>query len=150
VLIPYLLKRNKSWHDAKLRIFLQQGHDISPSDVKTRVEKLFLDLFRMTIHSITIVNINDPPSELSVSAYIDMMQLQSPADVDAQIMSYIRLGEIVKQYSLDATIAVMSLPVPKRGYTSKQFMSIMESMSMKTCPSLFIRGNQKNVLYAYA
>ena len=64
---------------------------------------------------------------------------------------HLRLAEMVRNYSSESEMVVMTLPLPKRGATSPAlYMSWLDVMTKDMPPVLFVRGNQQSVLTFYS
>lgn len=63
----------------------------------------------------------------------------------------LRLRELLLEHSCNASLIVMSLPMPRQGAVSAPlYMSWLEILSKDMPPFLFIRGNQSSVLTYYS
>eukprot|EP00003_Mantamonas_plastica_P028482 TRINITY_DN647_c0_g1_i9.p1 TRINITY_DN647_c0_g1~~TRINITY_DN647_c0_g1_i9.p1 ORF type:complete len:162 (-),score=58.52 TRINITY_DN647_c0_g1_i9:15-500(-) len=63
---------------------------------------------------------------------------------------YLRLSEIIRKNSIASDLAVITLPVPKSSDDPYMYMSWLEIMSAELPPTVFVRGNQQNVLTFYS
>jgi len=69
----------------------------------------------------------------------------------AKTNRHLRLAEMVRNYSSESEMVVMTLPLPKRGATSPAlYMSWLDVMTKDMPPVLFVRGNQQSVLTFYS
>lgn len=63
----------------------------------------------------------------------------------------LRLRELLLKYSTDASLVVMSLPMPRQGAVSAPlYMSWLEVLTKDMPPFLLVRGNQSSVLTFYS
>lgn len=63
----------------------------------------------------------------------------------------LRLRELLLKHSTDASLVVMSLPMPRQGAVSAAlYMSWIEVLTKGMPPFLLIRGNQSSVLTFYS
>lgn len=63
----------------------------------------------------------------------------------------LRLRELLLKHSTNASLVVMSLPMPRQGAVSAPlYMSWLEVLTKKMPPFLLIRGNQNSVLTFYS
>lgn len=63
----------------------------------------------------------------------------------------LRLRELLLEHSTDASLVVMSLPMPRQGAVSAPlYMSWLEVLTRDMPPFLLIRGNQMPVLTFYS
>ncbi|XP_063215626.1 bumetanide-sensitive sodium-(potassium)-chloride cotransporter-like isoform X2 [Bacillus rossius redtenbacheri] len=64
---------------------------------------------------------------------------------------HMRIRELLKQYSLESTFIVMSLPIPRKGVVSAPlYMAWLEMLTRGMPPYLIVRGNQTSVLTFYS
>lgn len=65
----------------------------------------------------------------------------------------LRLAELLREYSIDSEMVIMTMPMPRKGTggtPSDLYMSWLEVMTRKMPPFLFVRGNQTSVLTFYS
>lgn len=63
----------------------------------------------------------------------------------------LRLRELLLKHSTDASLVVMSLPMPRQGAVSAAlYMSWIEVLTKGMPPFLLVRGNQSSVLTFYS
>lgn len=63
----------------------------------------------------------------------------------------LRLRELLQKHSTDASLIVMSLPMPRQGAVSAPlYMSWLEVLTKGMPPFLLVRGNQNSVLTFYS
>lgn len=63
----------------------------------------------------------------------------------------LRLRELLQKHSTDASLIVMSLPMPRQGAVSAPlYMSWLEVLTKGMPPFLLVRGNQSSVLTFYS
>lgn len=63
----------------------------------------------------------------------------------------LRLRELLLQYSTEASLIVMSLPMPRQDTVSAPlYMSWLEMLTKDMPPFLLVRGNQSSVLTFYS
>lgn len=63
----------------------------------------------------------------------------------------LRLRELLLKHSTDASLVVMSLPMPRQGAVSAAlYMSWLEVLTKGMPPFLLVRGNQSSVLTFYS
>ena len=61
------------------------------------------------------------------------------------------MRELLQEHSRDATLVVVTLPMPKRGVCSTSlYMAWLDIISKDMPPMLFMRGNQDSVLTFYS
>ena len=73
-----------------------------------------------------------------------------PEKLRLMTKSYMRVGDLVRDYSDGARLVIVSLPVPRHGCESAVYMSWVDIMSQCTPPVMLVRGNQEDVLTFYS
>ena len=64
---------------------------------------------------------------------------------------YLRIAEIVRENSVQSSLIVMTLPLPKKeSLPPMLYMAWLDFISQRLPPFLFIRGNQDSVLTFYS
>lgn len=77
-------------------------------------------------------------------------------DAEKQILEdktnlQLRLRELLLKHSTEASLIVMSLPMPRQGAVSAPlYMSWLEVLTKEMPPFLLVRGNQNSVLTFYS
>lgn len=152
ILIPYLLSLSRYWKGCKLRIFSPE----STRHIKTNQLKMasLLKKFRIDFSGIVEVRgINRRPSEKSIKNFLKLPLKEElkNSNLDKKTLRHIRIGELLREESLDAQLIVMSLPVPRLDVTPPSlYMSWLEVLTANLPPVLLVRGNQSNVLTFYS
>ncbi|XP_062965078.1 solute carrier family 12 member 3 isoform X3 [Cynocephalus volans] len=176
LLIPYLLGRKKRWSKCKIRVFV--GGQISRMDQERKAIISLLSKFRLGFHEVHILpDINQKPQAEHIKRFEDMiapfrlndgfkdeatvteMRQDFPWKISDEeinknrIKSFrqVRLNEILLDYSRDAALVVVTLPVGRKGKCpSSLYMAWLETLSQDLRPPvILIRGNQENVLTFY-
>jgi hypothetical protein len=70
--------------------------------------------------------------------------------VHEKTLRNIRLGELLRQYSSQAKLIVVTMPIPRKNTSPLLYMSWLEAISSNLPPILFVRGNQESVLTFYS
>lgn len=123
---------------AKLRIdysslIMLQDVKQKPKQETIQLHKLLLDGFNEGQDSECVVT----DSEKSILEEKTNLQL--------------RLRELLLKHSTDASLIVMSLPMPRQGAVSAPlYMSWLEVLTKGMPPFLLVRGNQNSVLTFYS
>uniref|UniRef100_A0A6Q2XR06 Solute carrier family 12 member 3 n=1 Tax=Esox lucius TaxID=8010 RepID=A0A6Q2XR06_ESOLU len=171
LLIPYLLKRKKRWARCKVRIFV--GGDIQRKEeqktdhplpftmradqcsVETHSFASFFDSVKRFEDLIGPYRLN--PDQKDCEDGQDNQNcpwMVSDEEIDrnkTKTLRQIRLNEVLQDYSRDAAIIVVTMPVGRRGQCpSALYMAWLETVSRDLRPPvLMVRGNQENVLTFY-
>ncbi|KAM6176822.1 solute carrier family 12 member 3 isoform 2-T2 [Erethizon dorsatum] len=176
LLIPYLLHRKKRWAKCKIRVFI--GGQINRLDQERKAIISLLSKFRLGFHEVHILpDINRKPSAEHTKRFEDMiapfrlndgfkdeatvaeMRQDCPWKIsDEEVnknrvksLRQVRLNEILLDYSQDAALVVITLPIGRKGKCpSSLYMAWLETLSQDLRPPvILIRGNQENVLTFY-
>ncbi|XP_010637236.1 solute carrier family 12 member 3 isoform X9 [Fukomys damarensis] len=176
LLIPYLLHRKKRWAKCKIRVFV--GGQINRLDQERKAIISLLSKFRLGFHEVHILpDINQKPSAEHIKRFEDMiapfrlndgfkdeatvaeMRRDCPWKIsDEEVnknrvksLRQVRLNEILLDYSQDAALVVITLPIGRKGKSpSSLYMAWLETLSQDLRPPvILIRGNQENVLTFY-
>ncbi|KAJ0029525.1 hypothetical protein NQD34_004522 [Periophthalmus magnuspinnatus] len=175
LLLPYLLTRRKRWSRCKVRVFVG-GLPDKKEEQKQEVLAL-IKKFRLGFHDVEVLpDIYQNPQPMNVQLFENMvaqyrkdMNLQQdcgPTRVcdgpwmiteqdwernKAKTLREIRLNEILQDYSREAALILVTMPVGRRGVCpSALYLAWLDFISHDLRPPvLLVRGNQENVLTFY-
>ncbi|XP_074768998.1 solute carrier family 12 member 3 isoform X4 [Athene noctua] len=176
LLIPYLLGRKKRWGKCKIRVFV--GGQINRMDEERKAIVSLLSKFRLGFHEVHILpDINQKPRPEHIKRFDDLIapfrlndgfkdeatvnEMRqgcpwkiSDEEVDknrAKSLRQVRLNEILLDYSRDAALIAITLPIGRKGRCpSSLYMAWLETLSQDLRPPIILtRGNQENVLTFY-
>ncbi|CAI5781881.1 solute carrier family 12 member 3 isoform X1 [Podarcis lilfordi] len=176
LLIPYLLGRKKRWGKCKIRVFV--GGQINRMDEERKAIISLLSKFRLGFHEVHILpDINQKPRPEHVKRFDDLiapfrlndgfkdeamvneMRHGCPWKIsDEEVMKnkakslrQVRMNEILLDYSRDAALIFITLPIGRKGRCpSSLYMAWLETLSQDLRPPVILtRGNQENVLTFY-
>nr|BAN42613.1 solute carrier family 12 member 3 [Carcharhinus leucas] len=176
LLIPYLLTRKKRWRNCKVRVFV--GGQINRVDEERKAMTTLLSKFRLGFHEVHVLpDINEKPQPEHLKRFEDLiapyrlndgfedeaivkeLRKDCPWKISdeeiksskAKSLRQIRLNEILLDYSRDAALIVVTMPVARKDRCpSTLYLAWLETLSQDLRPPvLLIRGNQQNVLTFY-
>ncbi|XP_065589516.1 solute carrier family 12 member 3 [Cyrtonyx montezumae] len=176
LLIPYLLGRKKRWGKCKIRVFV--GGQINRMDEERKAIVSLLSKFRLRFHEVHVLpDINQQPRPEHIRRFDELIApfrlndgFQDEAGLSelrhgcpwkisdeevhrhrAKSLRQVRLNEILLDYSRDAALIAITLPVGRKGRCpSSLYMAWLETLSQDLRPPVvLIRGNQENVLTFY-
>uniref|UniRef100_A0A8C3PP63 Solute carrier family 12 member 3 n=1 Tax=Calidris pygmaea TaxID=425635 RepID=A0A8C3PP63_9CHAR len=176
LLIPYLLGRKKRWGKCRIRVFV--GGQINRMDEERKAIVSLLSKFRLGFHEVHILpDINQKPRPEHVRRFEDLIApfrlndgFKDEATVNemrqgcpwkisdeevnknrAKSLRQVRLNEILLDYSRDAALIAITLPIGRKGRCpSSLYMAWLETLSQDLRPPVILtRGNQENVLTFY-
>uniref|UniRef100_A0A669BHD6 Solute carrier family 12 member 3 n=1 Tax=Oreochromis niloticus TaxID=8128 RepID=A0A669BHD6_ORENI len=177
LLLPYLLTRRKRWAKCKVRVFV--GGEAEKKDEQKQEVLELIKKFRLGFDSVEVLpEINQPPQQMNVHQFEKMVsrfrvdtnskpdsnsgcasQHQEPwmiTDQDfeknkAKSLRQIRLNEVLLDYSREAALIIITMPVGRRGVCpSTLYLAWLDFLSRDLRPPvLLVRGNQENVLTFY-
>ncbi|XDV28834.1 hypothetical protein PO909_032037 [Leuciscus waleckii] len=176
LLLPYLLSRKKRWGRCKVRLFV--GGEAQNIDEQKKELKALISRFRLGFQDIQVLpDINGKPQSESIRRFEDLLAPYRVSSVQkdgqeadettkefswmvsdeefetfkAKSLRQIRLNEVIQDYSRDAALIIVTMPVGRRGACpSPLYMAWLEIVSRDLRPPvLLVRGNQENVLTLY-
>ncbi|KAI1890012.1 hypothetical protein AGOR_G00168820 [Albula goreensis] len=176
LMLPYLLTRKKRWAQCKVRVFV--GGEIHHREEQKKEIMALINKFRLGFHDVQVLpDISERPLPEHVKRFEDMlgphrlndghkdsstverMREGCPWKISdeelernkAKSLRQVRLNEILQDYSRDAALIVLTMPVGRRGMCpSTLYMAWLETLSCDLRPPvLLVRGNQENVLTFY-
>uniref|UniRef100_A0A4W6ETQ5 Solute carrier family 12 member 3 n=1 Tax=Lates calcarifer TaxID=8187 RepID=A0A4W6ETQ5_LATCA len=170
LLLPYLLTRRKRWARCKVRVF-SLSHPKNSTMTKTdfpKILKILPQHFKLTLH-VCLTSVHQFENmvgrfRLDTNPKLDSdsgppRQQEEPwmiTDQDlernkAKTHRQIRLNEVLQDYSREAALIVITMPVGRRGVCpSTLFLAWLDFLSRDLRPPvLLVRGNQENVLTFY-
>jgi len=174
LLIPYLLTQQKSYLEgAKLRVFTLSGKKRQLDREQHNMAAL-LNKFRISYAQVNVLP--DPahkrPSAKTMARFNHLIEpfvvkghsggsgreAEGPLITEAELKAHeektwkhLRLAEMLKRYSANADLIVVTLPVPRRGLVNASlYLGWLDMMSRDLPPTLMIRGNQQSVLTFYS
>ncbi|XP_077456025.1 solute carrier family 12 member 2-like isoform X3 [Stigmatopora argus] len=176
LLLPYLLNNRSKWADCRIRVFI--GGKINRIDHDRRRMATLLSRFRIEFSDINVLgDINTKPkkhNKLWFKALVESYRLKEE-DMEqetaerlkaehpwkitdnelelhkAKSNRQIRLNELLKEYSADAKLIVMTMPLARKGVVSSAlYMCWLETLSKELPPLMLVRGNHQSVLTFYS
>ncbi|XP_052438960.1 solute carrier family 12 member 3 [Carassius gibelio] len=176
LLVPYLLTRKKRWGRCKVRLFV--GGEAQQVEDKKQELKALISRFRLGFQDIQVLpDINAKPQSEHIKRFEDLIApyrvnsvrkdgqeadettkdfswMVSDEEMEtfrAKSLRQIRLNEVIQDYSRDAALIIVTMPVGRRGACpSSLYMAWLEIVSRDLRPPvLLVRGNQENVLTMY-
>ncbi|KAL0970103.1 hypothetical protein UPYG_G00237170 [Umbra pygmaea] len=175
LLVPYLLSRRKRWSQCKVRVFIVGEYHTMEEDRKEMI--LLLQTFRLDIHDVIVMTDSEkPPQAKNLKRFEDTvapfrLRDEQQADTNVQQLKKdcpwkisdkelealrqkserkVRLNEIIRKNSQQASLVLVSLPVPQLDCPSALYMAWLDTLTCGLhCPTVLIRGNQQNVLTFY-
>ncbi|XP_054475545.1 solute carrier family 12 member 3 [Anoplopoma fimbria] len=177
LLLPYLLTRRKRWARCKVRVFV--GGDADKMEEQREEVLALIKKFRLGFHDVKVLpDFYQNPRPGSVHQFENMLgcyrldtnpkqdsdsgpprQQEEPwmiTDQDlernkAKSLRQIRLNEVLQDYSGEAALIIITMPVGMRGVCPNTlYLAWLDFLSHDLRPPvLLVRGNQENVLTFY-
>nr|XP_020470348.1 solute carrier family 12 member 3 [Monopterus albus] len=177
LLLPYLLTRRKRWARCKVRVFV--GGETEKKEQQREEVLALINKFRLGFHDVVVLpDIYQNPQPMNVHQFENMVgrfrlntnpkqdtdsgmpgQQQEPwviteHDLEknkAKSLRQIRLNEVLHDFSREAALIVITMPVGRRGVCpSTLYLAWLDFLSRDLRPPvLLVRGNQENVLTFY-
>ncbi|XP_041651193.1 solute carrier family 12 member 3 [Cheilinus undulatus] len=177
LLLPYLLTRRKRWASCKVRVFV--GGESDKREEQRQEVLALIKKFRLGFHDVEVLpDIYQNPQAGNVHQFENMVgcfRLESNPKQDpdsgtprhqeepwmitdqdmernkAKSLHQIHLNEVLQDYSREAALIVITMPVGRRGVCpSTLYLAWLDFLSRDFRPPvLMVRGNQENVLTFY-
>uniref|UniRef100_A0A667WY55 Solute carrier family 12 member 3 n=1 Tax=Myripristis murdjan TaxID=586833 RepID=A0A667WY55_9TELE len=174
LLLPYLLTRRRRWARCKVRVFV--GGDATRKEQQREEILALIKKFRLGFHDVCILTegiktMNEHQFENMLGPFKLETTTKQCSDSEpqrgnkqpwriteqdlernrAKSLRQIRLNEILQEYSREAALIVITMPVGRRGICpSTLYLAWLDFVSRDLRPPvLMIRGNQENVLTFY-
>ncbi|KAF5306750.1 hypothetical protein FQA39_LY01508 [Lamprigera yunnana] len=162
MLLPYIISTRQDWAHCKLRVFALANNK-QELEIEERNMANLLSKFRLDYSSLQMVQISDKPNAKTVEFFDTLIEEYKDSKNDCEISEMelvtlqektnrqLRLRELLLENSRQATLVVMSLPMPRKGSVSAPlYMAWLEVLTKGLPPYLFVRGNQQSVLTFYS
>ncbi|XP_052797099.1 solute carrier family 12 member 2-like isoform X2 [Mya arenaria] len=171
LLLPYILQTKAQWKNCGLRVFTagtKRGELVREQKQMAQL----LSKFRIECQDIKIMtDVGKQPMEKSKAEFMELIQgniLDEDGGETAEEFPWkttedqmlllkektnrhIRLRELMLEHSKNASLIVMTLPVPRKGTCSSSlYMAWLDTLTRDMPPILLLRGNQQSVLTFYS
>lgn len=171
MLLPHILTTRSNWANSKLRVFcLADANEEQHS--KQESMRLLLSKFRIPVSDVVVIPDMTYPPSAQTKNWFDALthdfvrkdddatnqNSNVPVIKESELMAqkpktfnFMRLRELLLQYSTEANLVVMTLPISRKGTVSGPlYMSWLETLTANMPPFLLVRGNQASVLTFYS
>ncbi|XP_059611500.1 bumetanide-sensitive sodium-(potassium)-chloride cotransporter isoform X2 [Phlebotomus argentipes] len=165
MLLPYIISSRNSWASSKIRVFALTNRRME-LELEERNMANLLNKLRIDFSSLTMVEgVTDRPKDETIRMHEKILsgflEGQSQGEcvitegersrLQEKTFRQLRLREMVQQHSKNASLVVMSLPMPRQDTVSApMYMSWLEILTKDMPPLLLVRGNQTSVLTFYS
>lgn len=168
LLLPYIISTRRNWSGCKLRVFALANKK-DELEFEQRSMASLLAKFRIDYSDLKVIpDITKKPQESSHAFFENLIgDLKIPDNAsdgggdgisEAELLAmtdktnrHLRLRELVLEYSMDANLVVMTLPMPRKNVVSAAlYMAWLETLTKEMPPFLLVRGNQTSVLTFYS
>ena len=144
LLIPHILHTRKIYSTCKMRLFFLCSK-ADQLDSETHAMIALLGKFRIEAEDVIIISdATKRPADTTMSAFTKLTTLEeeSLAPHQEKTNFYLRISEVVRDYSSQAALVVMTLPVIKVGSVpAPLFLSWLDMLTRDSPPTLLLRGN---------
>ncbi|XP_042861761.1 bumetanide-sensitive sodium-(potassium)-chloride cotransporter-like isoform X4 [Penaeus japonicus] len=171
LLLPYILTTRSQWSNCTLRVFALANRK-DELDMEQRSMANLLAKFRIDYSDVIVIP--DVAKKAAESSRMEFDQLiedfkaKSNVEIDkeneglwiseAELLGqrektnrHVRLRELLLENSREASLVVMTLPMPRKNSVSAPlYMAWLETLTRDMPPFLLIRGNQTSVLTFYS
>ncbi|XP_047121340.1 bumetanide-sensitive sodium-(potassium)-chloride cotransporter [Schistocerca piceifrons] len=161
ILLPYIISTRSNWSSCRLRVFALANHK-NDLDLEQKNMANLLTKFRIEYSSLTMVSgITEKPQPDTLAFFEKLieglkashsgMTEEDLAAQEEKTYRQLRLREMLLKHSHDASLVVMSLPMPRVGVVSAPlYMAWLEVLTKDMPPFLLVRGNHTSVLTFYS
>ncbi|KAK3929264.1 Bumetanide-sensitive sodium-(potassium)-chloride cotransporter [Frankliniella fusca] len=166
MLLPYIISTRTTWANCQLRVFALTNKK-QELEMEERNMASLLSKFRIDYASLTMIHdISESPREETVAMFnklLDGFREEDMKDGECVVTQaqqealqdktnrQLRLRELLLENSKDASLVVMSLPMPRKGLVSAPlYMAWLEMLTRDLPPYLLVRGNHTSVLTFYS
>ncbi|KAK5969790.1 hypothetical protein GCK32_002962 [Trichostrongylus colubriformis] len=162
LLVPYLLTQKGSiLKGANLRVFTIAREDTPVLTEEQRMAAL-LDKFRIKYSYLHVVPSYEKPDEEIREMFFKSLEpffgdhkeglisQEELTKMNNKIARHIQTGILLKKYSSNACLVVVTLPFPQKDVSSSLYTNWLDVISRDLPSVLFIRGNHSNVLTFYS
>ncbi|KAB7503414.1 Solute carrier family 12 member 2 [Armadillidium nasatum] len=168
LLVPHILATRHQWSKCKLRVFALANRR-NELDVEHRSMISLLAKFRIDVKDVIIISdLGKIASQSSRDEFEEMIskfrrrekepgkEALSISDEELSLLKektnrHLRLRELLMENSQNASLIVMTLPLPRQNRVSAPlYMAWLETLTKDMPPFLLIRGNQQSVLTFYS
>uniref|UniRef100_A0A669B274 Solute carrier family 12 member 3 n=1 Tax=Oreochromis niloticus TaxID=8128 RepID=A0A669B274_ORENI len=152
LLLPYLLTRRKRWAKCKVRVFV--GGEVSCTGLQCGHVLLIVHQFEKMVSRFRVDTNSKPDSNSGCASQHQEPWMITDQDFEknkAKSLRQIRLNEVLLDYSREAALIIITMPVGRRGVCpSTLYLAWLDFLSRDLRPPvLLVRGNQENVLTFY-
>ncbi|XP_069156705.1 bumetanide-sensitive sodium-(potassium)-chloride cotransporter isoform X3 [Procambarus clarkii] len=171
LLVPYILTTRSQWSGCKLRVFALANRK-DELDMEQRSMANLLSKFRIDYSDVIVIpDVAKKAAESSRMEFdhlIEDFKARSTEEIskenegilisEAELLGqrektnrHVRLRELLLENSKEASLVVMTLPMPRKSSVSAPlYMAWLETLTRNMPPFILIRGNQTSVLTFYS
>jgi hypothetical protein len=142
------LHRDYKKRNTKLRLFGLISGSASKQEKDDELIRLgsLLERFRLSAE-IVLVPYDHTPLASELETFFQLSQLDSmDFEMNEETKTVLNVSSALKQYSLQAHVVMVSMPVPKKRYADRQYLAYLDMLSCTGRPTFIARGNQQTVL----
>lgn len=106
-----------------------------------------LNRFRFQVSEIILIQYDLEIDPTDINNYLELSKL--PANnfyLDEHTKTILNISLALKEYSTKSHVIMISLPVPKKNISDRQYMTNIDLLSCTGRPTFLVRGNQQTVL----
>jgi hypothetical protein len=129
-------KRISAVDEAAIRAAATAGGDASSALLEVPTEEACARRQR------TMTNVDAVKRDATVHMYAGTAKWE----LTDRCIHHLRMSELIHEHSKDASLVVVSMPVPAIDLPALEYLAWLDMMSEKMPPTMFIRGNNQNVM----
>lgn len=152
MLMPHLLTQSSAFRNHKLRVVTITDYATDESMKLKRTEMRMIHLlnkFRISAETKGVqADLNKPPSPETIEKFEQLgVKLSELSQVERdKTCKNLRLSELVRGRSFDASMVFIVLPIPETGLRVSLYTRWLHMFSDSMPPTVMMRGNNENVL----
>uniref|UniRef100_A0A1L8DDI6 Putative solute carrier family 12 n=2 Tax=Nyssomyia neivai TaxID=330878 RepID=A0A1L8DDI6_9DIPT len=160
MLLPYIISTRSSWSSSKIRVFALTNRRME-LELEERNMANLLNKLRIDFSSLTMVEgVTDKPKDETIRMHEKILSginesgavtEEEKHRLQEKTYRQLRIHEMLQNHSKNASLVVLSLPMPRQDTVSAGlYMSWLEVLTKDMPPTLLVRGNQTSVLTCYS
>ncbi|KAF2897247.1 hypothetical protein ILUMI_08928, partial [Ignelater luminosus] len=168
LLLPYIISTRRNWSTCRLRVFALANKrdelEFEHRNMASMLAKFRIDYSDLQVVPNITSKAQDSTQQFFDTLIADFQKRENENDPDSVALSeaellamkdktnrHLRLRELLLEHSDEASLVVMTLPMPRKNVVSAPlFMAWLELITRDMPPILLVRGNQTSVLTFYS
>merc|ERR1712013_729960 len=142
VLMAYLLTLCEKWKACKLRVMALENLGMKDQNCLAHL----MTKLRIDCEIVTVSKAENEYLFAKRSVKFCGVEYALSEFARAKIEAYQGIGALIRQYSRDAQLCIVTLPFPRLDYRWWEYQKIIQELTPTDAPIMFVRGNQEQIL----